>query len=157
MKTTTAMAPITTAVLTIVLAVACGDDETTGTSTQSSSTGNGTSGSSTSGVGGGSGGSSGTQTGGMGMGGGSAEECNACAQMVFNGPGSMCWEVFGPCMADATCGAWFNCNQSCQGSEFNAACFDACNADAASAQTLYQPVLDCLCSACGSECAPACN
>jgi hypothetical protein len=158
------LAPIATAVLTIVLAIACGDDETTSNTTQSSTKGSGANGSTTTTTTGGSGGTGGSSsmggaggTGGMGMGGGNAMACNACAQMQFNGPQSACWEVFTTCSADPICGNWFNCSQECQEGNFNAACFDACNTDAAGGRALYQPVLDCLCASCSDPCAPACN
>jgi hypothetical protein len=155
-------APIAAAVFTVVLAVACDDDADTdkGNTTNTSSNGSGASGGSpTTGGTGGTGGSSSTQAGGagaIGVGGGGTE-CNVCTVPLLNGKGSMCWTVFEPCLREMACAVWFNCTQMCELSQFNAACFDACNADAAAVQTLYQPVLDCLCMECGRECAPACN
>jgi hypothetical protein len=174
-----AFAAVCTGVFVLV-GLGCSDDSESSTSTGGaggSTTGGGAgsggisaggAGGSTAGKGGsggtsaGSGGAGGSTagsvgSGGTGTGGGGAEACNTCAQTQFNGPGSGCWDVLQACLLDSTCGAWFNCGQSCQGANFVTSCFEACDADAAAAQEAYGAVADCLCASCADSCSPRCN
>jgi hypothetical protein len=144
------------------LVIGCGGGGTT-------TTGSGGSASTTTGAGGGStatstatgtGGGSATSTAAAttGTGGGSAgEACTSCVgtKNVFMA-GSACAKSLADCNADADCDSWFKCVQNCEASSFSTACFAACDQSASVVANLYQPVYDCTCMACKTECSPAC-
>jgi hypothetical protein len=144
------------------LLIGCGGGGTTSTSTSggggSASTTTGAGGASTStstatGMGGGASASTAT-----GAGGGNAGEvCTACVgtKAVFKA-GTACAMSLDACNADPDCESWFKCVQNCESSNFTAECFGACDQSASAVNNLYQPIYDCTCNACKTECGAAC-
>ena len=142
--------------------IGCSDGGTTSTTggggSTSSATGTGGAGTATS-TASGSGGSTATSTAtttGAG-GGGPGAVCSACIGMkeVFK-PGTACAMKLADCNADADCDSWLKCVQNCQTTTYTAACFAACDQSATAVKNLYQPIYDCTCGVCKTECEVAC-
>jgi hypothetical protein len=143
------------------LLVGCGSGGTTSTSggggASSTTTGSGGASSTVTATATGSGGGAATSSTTGGGGGSPGEVCNACVGMkaVFK-PDSSCAMKLADCNADADCDSWYKCAQNCQTSNYTAECFGACDQSASVVANLYQPIYDCTCAFCKTECAVAC-
>ena len=106
-------------------------------------------------TGAGGGGSSSTTT---GAGGALGEDCNTCVEVKagLETTGTPCNSAAQACQADAACGAWMECTNTCFQEHRPTDCFAACDAAGSSAKSLYDPLYACVCAACASECSPIC-
>ncbi len=124
-----------------------------GTSTAAGTGGASTSTSTATGMGGGASASTATGAGGGNLG----AACGGCvAQKDVFKAGTACAMNVDKCNADPDCASWFKCVQNCQTSNFTPECFGACDQSASAVNNLYQPIYDCTCAACKSECGSTC-
>lgn len=142
------------------LLIGCGGGGTTSTSggggSTSAATGTGGGSASTSTATGMGGGTSTSATTGAG-GGSTGEICGTCVatKEIFKA-GTACAMNVDTCNADPDCASWFKCVQNCQTSNFTPECFGACDQSASAVNNLYQPIYDCTCGSCKTECGAGC-
>jgi len=150
----------------VILPLACGEDETTASSTQSSTpasnvatnaasttganTGGMTGGGGTPGTGGNAQG--GMAPGGMAPGGASMDNCDDCFNQAQN---NACQAEADACdqVPDDVCNDWMDCYENCIDNDFTAACFMDCDNNAPPEATAFKT---CVCGNCSNACVPFC-
>jgi hypothetical protein len=133
--------------------VGCGSDDEGGTGGGSTGTGGGGGGTTATTTSA----SSATTTGAGGAGGGmgATQACKDCFATVFVG-GSACNDAVQACDADPACDTWKDCGESCFNANDTVACYEACDAAHPHDAALSQPLIDCLCDSCDSDCVATC-
>jgi hypothetical protein len=142
---------------TTTAAATTGASTTAATTTSTTGAGGAASTTATTGAGGASTTTTTTGAGGGGGAGGAAQACNDCSSQKVFMANSQCAQDSEACGADAGCAVWLTCTKNCEEDDFTSSCFAACNQASMASMGLYEPLYTCVCSACKTECAPACS
>lgn len=141
------------------LVFACGGDDDSGDSSTGGTGGGGTGGSSTGGAsgGGGASGASGGSDGGLlgGSGGGDATSCGDFGQTADCKTclAGKCCSQAGACAGNADCAAFVTCARACPApTDTSSACVKTCITDHNAGGGVYNPILICMQTDCGTQC-----
>lgn len=86
---------------------------------------------------------------------GATPACQDCVAMEYS-TNATCMAAVQACDGDAACDAWKNCNEDCFNEDDREACYAACDTSFPHDTSLSQPLLDCTCDACATDCVASC-